>query len=66
MNTYKFKVHMSCYGCVGAVIKAMSDVGITKVDVDFDNQLVNVNSDKSSDYILDLINKTGKKSVLIK
>lgn len=62
---YQLKVHMSCYGCVGAVIKALSDVGITKVDVDFDNQLVKVNSDKSGDYILDLINKTGKKAILL-
>lgn len=56
---------MSCYGCVGAVIKALSDNGITKVDVDFDNQMVNVNSDKTSEYILELINKTGKKATVI-
>lgn len=66
MDTYKFKVHMSCYGCVGAVIKALSNDGINGVDVNFDNQLVSVNSNKSSDYILELIQRTGKKVILIK
>lgn len=61
MNTYKFKVHMSCYGCVGAVIKSLSSAGINGVDVNFDEQTVSVNSDKTSDYILNLIQSTGKK-----
>jgi copper chaperone len=65
MNTYKFKVHMSCYGCVGAVIKALSNGGINGVDVNFDNQLVSVNSDKTSDYIIELIQSTGKKAIII-
>lgn len=61
MNNYKFKVHMSCYGCVGAVIKVLSQSDINNVDVDFDNQMVSVKTDKSSNDILELLQKTGKK-----
>jgi copper chaperone CopZ len=51
---------MSCYGCVGAVIKALTDAGIKSVDVKFEEQLVHVQSDKSKDYIADLIKSSGK------
>lgn len=65
MNTYKFKVHMSCYGCVGAVIKSLSSGGINGVDVNFHKQVVTVSTNKDSSYILDLIQSTGKKVEVI-
>jgi copper chaperone CopZ len=65
MNKYTFKVKMSCYGCVGAVIKALTDSGIKSVDVNFEQQLVYVESDKRPVDVLDLINSTGKKAVMI-
>lgn len=66
MKAYTFKVKMSCYGCVGAVIKSLTDSGIKSVDVNFENQLVYVKSDKSSQDISDLISLTGKIPILIK
>lgn len=63
---YTYKVKMSCYGCVGAVIKALTDACIKSVDVNFENQLVHVKSDKSNQDILRLISSTGKIAVLIK
>lgn len=65
MNNLTFKVKMSCYGCVGAVIKALSDNGINSVDVNFEEQLVHVKTDKKSNYVLDLINATGKKAIMV-
>ena len=66
MNAYTFKVKMSCYGCVGAVIKALTDAGVKSVDVNFENQLVYVKSDKSNQDISQLISSTGKIPVLVK
>jgi copper chaperone CopZ len=65
MNSYTFKVKMSCYGCVGAVIKALTDAGIKGVDVNFEDQLVYVKSDKTGDDISKLILATGKIPVLV-
>lgn len=65
MNKYTFKVKMSCYGCVGAVIKALSESGIQKVDVNFDDQLVFVETEKQSTDVLNLINATGKKAIKV-
>lgn len=65
MTTYKFKVHMSCYGCVGAVIKALSNGGINGVDVNFHEQIVSVNSEQDSDTILKMIQSIGKKVEII-
>ena len=66
MNAYTFKVKMSCYNCVGAVIKALADAGIKSVDVNFENQLVYVKSDKSNQDISQLISSTGKIPILVK
>lgn len=64
-NIHTFKVKMSCYGCVGAVIKALTDAGIEGVDVNFEDQLVYVKSDKTGDDISKLISATGKIPVLV-
>lgn len=61
MNSYTFSVKMSCGGCVGAVIKTLADARITSVDVDFENQKVNVKSDKPYDYVLSVLQSSGKK-----
>lgn len=65
MNVYTYKVKMSCYGCVGAVIKALTDAGIKSVDVNFEKQLVYVTSDKAHQDIYKLISSTGKIPVLV-
>lgn len=65
MNNYTFNVKMSCYGCVGAVIKALSSANINTVDVDFDNQLVKVKSEKSCNDVLNSIEKSGKKAIIV-
>lgn len=63
--TYTFKVKMSCYGCVGAVIKALSNSSVKSVDINFDEQLVYVVTKKPSNDILNIINSTGKKVTLV-
>ena len=65
MNNYKFSVKMSCYGCVGAIIKALANTGITSVDIDFDAQLVRVKSDKSCTDVLECISSSGKKATVV-
>lgn len=65
MNVYTYKVKMSCYGCVGAVIKALTDAGIKSVDVNLEKQLVYVKSDKTNEDIYKLISSTGKIPVLV-
>ena len=63
MQTYKFNVQMSCYGCVNAVIKTLANENITAVDVDFDNQLVTVKTEKSYNDVFDCIKSSGKKVI---
>lgn len=65
MNTYTFKVNMSCYGCVGAVIKKLNSEGINGVEIKFDEQLVLVKSEKPSNDIFNMIKETGKKVIMI-
>lgn len=66
VNAYTYKVKMSCYGCVGAVIKALTDAGIKSVDVNFEDQLVYIKSDKKNEEIYKLISSTGKIPILVK
>lgn len=66
INAYTYKVKMSCYGCVGAVIKALTDAGIKSVDVNFEQQLVYVKSAKENNDIVKLISSTGKIPILVK
>lgn len=65
MNSYTFNVKMSCYGCVGAVIKALTDSDIASVDVNFEKQLVKVKSVKSCQDILQFISSSGKKAIVV-
>jgi copper chaperone len=61
MNSYTFNVKMTCYGCVGAVIKALANSGITSVDVNLETQLVKVKSERSCQDVLQYIRSSGKK-----
>jgi copper chaperone CopZ len=56
---------MSCYGCVGAIIKKLSSEDIKGVEIKFDEQLVLVKSERSSDDILGLIKGTGKNVIMV-
>jgi copper chaperone CopZ len=56
---------MSCYGCVGAVIKKLNSEGINGVEVKFDEQLVLVKSEKPSNDIFNMIKETGKKVIMV-
>jgi len=65
MNIYTFSVKMPCYGCVNSIIKELSNASIHSIDIDFDNQLVNVKSEKSCDDILHHFELIGKKATLL-
>ena len=65
MNSYTFNVKMTCYGCVGAVIKALADSDITSVDVNLETQLVKVKSVKSCEDILKCISSSGKRAIVV-
>ena len=56
---------MSCYGCVGSIIKTLTKSDCKKVNVDFEKQLVYLETNKSQSYIASLINRIGKKATLI-
>lgn len=63
---YTFFVKMSCYNCVNAVIKSlMSSSKVSKVNIDFEKQLVFVDSTLKNNDILNLIETSGKKVKMI-
>lgn len=66
MNHYKFKVKMSCYNCVGAVIKSLKYKEIQNVNVSFDDQLVYVQSELPKEKIIEMIGVTGKRPIFVK
>lgn len=65
MNSYTFKVKLHCYNCVVEMIKMFSDNKINNVNVNFDEQLVYVKTDKSNETISDLIASIGKRPTLV-
>lgn len=65
MNSYTFKVKLHCYNCVGDIIKLFSDNKINNVNINFDEQLVYVKTNRTKESILDLINSSGKRATLV-
>jgi copper chaperone CopZ len=65
MNSYTFKVKLHCYNCVGDMIKLFSDNKINNVNINFDEQLVYVKTNRTKESISDLINSTGKRATLV-
>lgn len=65
MNSYTFKVKLHCYNCVGDMIKLFSDNKINNVNINFDEQLIHVKTDKTKENISDLIISSGKRPTLV-
>lgn len=65
MNSYTFKVKLHCYNCVGDMIKLFSNNKINNVNINFDEQLVYIKTQKTKEMILDLLISSGKKASLV-
>ncbi|KAI1724342.1 heavy-metal-associated domain-containing protein [Ditylenchus destructor] len=61
-NKYTFGVEMTCEGCSNAVKRVLGRLGdkVSKVDIDLENKLVNVETELSKEEIYETLKKTGK------
>ncbi|XP_033124399.1 copper transport protein ATOX1-like [Anneissia japonica] len=65
-NRYEFNVEMTCGGCSGAVERVLNKKeGIAKFEVDLEKKKVFVETDLSSDEVLEVIKKTGKATTYV-
>jgi copper chaperone CopZ len=65
MNNYTFKIKMTCYHCVGEVIKAFSIKYVQNIHVSFSEQLVHINSKLPKDEIIKIFYSIGKHPIEI-
>ena len=65
MNSYTFKVKLHCYNCVGDMIKMFSENKINNVNINFEEQLVHLKTNKTKEMISDLIFSSGKRATLV-
>lgn len=65
MNNYIFKVKLHCYNCVGDMIKMFSENNINNVNINFDEQLIYLKTNKTKEMISELINSSGKRATLV-
>ncbi|XP_074649725.1 copper transport protein ATOX1-like [Tubulanus polymorphus] len=65
MPKHEFSVEMTCEGCSGAVERVLRKKGIETFQIDLENKKVFVETDLSSDEILEIIKKTGKATTFI-
>lgn len=65
MNSYTFKVKLHCYNCVVDMIKMFSENKINNVNINFDEQLIHVKTNKTKENISDLIISSGKRPTLV-
>lgn len=67
-TTYVFNVEMTCDGCSGAVERVLNRLkgqGVDNVSISLPEQKVSVTSTLSSDQLLEVIKKTGKKTTYV-
>lgn len=57
---HEFEVAMTCEGCSNAVTRILNKSGDVKFEIDLPNKLVWIESDKSSDVLLETLKKCGK------
>jgi len=63
---YEFTVEMTCGGCSGAVTRVLNKKeGVVKFDIDLEGKKVFVETDLSSDDILETLKKTGKATTFV-
>ncbi|XP_053599941.1 copper transport protein ATOX1 [Plodia interpunctella] len=68
MSTHVFNVEMTCEGCSGAVERVLNRLkgqGVENVSISLPEQKVVVTSSLSSDQLLEVIKKTGKKTTYV-
>eukprot|EP00794_Sanderia_malayensis_P007605 gene7605-8445_t len=66
MPKHEYQVEMTCGGCSGAVERVLKKKeGVSNFEISLEKQRVWVESDLSSDEILAIISKTGKKTSFI-
>ncbi|MBN3307926.1 ATOX1 protein, partial [Amia calva] len=56
---HEFFVDMTCEGCSGAVTRVLRKLHV-KFDIDLPNKKVFVESEQSSEVLLETLKKTGK------
>nr|XP_043896370.1 copper transport protein ATOX1 [Solea senegalensis] len=61
MTKYEFQVEMTCEGCSGAISRILSKQEGVKFEIDLPKKLVWIESDKDSDFLLEVLKKSGKK-----
>ncbi|CAH0721474.1 unnamed protein product, partial [Brenthis ino] len=64
-STHIFNVEMTCEGCSGAVERVLNRLkgqGVENISISLPEQKVTVTSSLSSDQLLEVIKKTGKKT----
>ncbi|XP_058504921.1 copper transport protein ATOX1 [Solea solea] len=61
MTKHEFQVEMTCEGCSGAISRILSKQEGMKFEIDLPKNLVWVESDKDSDFLLEVLKKSGKK-----
>ncbi|XP_041972987.1 copper transport protein ATX1 [Aricia agestis] len=65
-STHIFKVEMTCEGCSGAVERVLNRLkgqGVENVAISLPDQKVTVTGTLSADQLLEVIKKTGKKTL---
>ncbi|XP_066572720.1 copper transport protein ATOX1 [Amia ocellicauda] len=60
MTKHEFFVDMTCEGCSGAVTRVLRKLQDVKFDIDLPNKKVFVESEQSSEVLLETLKKTGK------
>ncbi|XP_022127449.2 copper transport protein ATOX1 [Pieris rapae] len=67
-SIHTFNVEMTCEGCSGAVERVLNRLkgqGVEEVSISLPEQKVSVTSSLSSDQLLEVIKKTGKKTTYV-
>ncbi|XP_076360056.1 copper transport protein ATOX1-like [Tachypleus tridentatus] len=61
-QVHEFEVELTSQDCVDVVKKTVEGMeGVNKVDIDLENKRVFIDSNLSSDELLEVLKKTGKK-----
>lgn len=61
MTKHEFEVEMTCEGCSGAVTRILNKLENVKFEIDLPNKMVWIESDKDVDFLMQTLQKCGKK-----
>ncbi|XP_076993572.1 copper transport protein ATOX1 [Tamandua tetradactyla] len=60
MPKHEFSVDMSCEGCANAVTRVLNKLGGVDFEIDLPSKKVCIESEHSTDTLLETLKKTGK------